>query len=1078
MSSTLRADALQRIPQPDTTLLLGNLLDLESAAPIQGFMRLAKTFGPIYKLDVLGRTLLIVSSQELVHELSDEQRFEKKLHASLVNLRKLAGDGLFTAYNDEPNWGKAHRLLMPAFGPLGIRGMFGQMLDIATQLMVRWERFGEDAVIDVADNMTRLTLDTIALCAFGYRFNSFYQNEMHPFVGAMVDALSEAGARTRRPPVANRLKLLTNRKFEHDLAMLQGLADDLVAQRRRQPRDAAAQKDLLDIMLGGRDPATGEGLSDENIRNQLVTFLIAGHETTSGLLSFAIHLLLRNPETLARARAEVDAVMGSEAPRLDHLPRMRYLEQVLMETLRLWPTAPAYAVSAREDTVIGGRWPIAESIVLLVLIPMLHRDTTAWGPDVEAFRPERFAPDAYAALPPDAWKPFGTGQRACIGRLFAMQEAQLVLAMVLQRFDLIAHDPSYQLVVAETLTLKPSGLRIRVRRRDRSGAASPSAPVPRTATSPTAASSVRAQPTTATGSAAAPGGPPVLVLFGSNTGSAEAFAQRIASDAAAHGFTGSVAPLDDHAEALPKEGAVIIVTASYEGEPPDNARRFVTTVEATAPGRLDGLLYAVFGCGNRQWSRTWQAVPRRIDAALAAAGATRLRPPGETDSGGDFFGAFDDWYATLWAELGAKLAVSAPAAVDPESARLRVERVDEGRTSILRQSELKHGVVTENRELVDMSSPLGRSKRHLEVRLPSGMSYRAGDYLAVLPRSPAAAVERVLRRFDFAADSRVVVHKPAASVTSLPTGHPVSLSELLADYVELGQPATRAQVEQLAEATRCPPDRAALDRLAVDPTYLAEVLEKRVSVLDLLEAYPACELSFDAYLAMLPPMRARQYSISSSPLAVDSRCTLTFAVVDGPAFSGVGRYLGSASSMLAGCLAGARISVAVRPSHAPFHLPAAPETPIVMVCAGTGLAPFRGFVQERAIQAGAGRAVGPALLFFGCDHPAVDDLYRAEFDAWEAAGVVSVRRAFAAAPEGGVRFVQHRVWADRVEVAELFGAGAHVYVCGDGRRMAPAVRRTFVDIYREATGVTTEEADRWADAIERDTGRYVADVFA
>ena len=150
----------------------------------------------------------------------------------------------------------------------------------------------------------------------------------------------------------------------------------------------------------------------------------------------------------------------------------------------------------------------------------------------------------------------------------------------------------------------------------------------------------------------------------------------------------------------------------------------------------------------------------------------------------------------------------------------------------------------------------------------------------------------------------------------------------------------------------------------------------------------------------------------------------------------------------------------------------------MMVCAGTGLAPFRGFIQERAIQVESGQEVGPALLFYGCDHPEVDYLYRDELKAWEAAGAVSLRPAFSEAPEGDVRFVQHRVWQDRADVAKLFAKGAHVYVCGDGRRMAPAVRETFVKIYQESSGVTPEAANAWADKVESETGRYVADVFA
>jgi cytochrome P450/NADPH-cytochrome P450 reductase len=185
-----------------------------------------------------------------------------------------------------------------------------------------------------------------------------------------------------------------------------------------------------------------------------------------------------------------------------------------------------------------------------------------------------------------------------------------------------------------------------------------------------------------------------------------------------------------------------------------------------------------------------------------------------------------------------------------------------------------------------------------------------------------------------------------------------------------------------------------------------------------------------------------------------------------------------ASSYLANCSPGTKVAIAVRSSNDQFHPPAAPETPIVMVCAGTGLAPFRGFLQERAIQAANGRSVGPALLFFGCDHPDVDFLYRDELEAWQAAGVVSVRPAFYKQPDGDVIFVQHRVWQDRADLADLFRKGARVFVCGDGRHMAPAVRETFVRIYQEAAGATAEQAEAWIDKIERETGRYVSDVFA
>jgi cytochrome P450/NADPH-cytochrome P450 reductase len=1054
------------IPQPKTVPLMGNAAQVDSTAPIQTFMRLARTYGPIFRMDFPGRSVVLLGSQELVNEACDEKRFDKQVHTVLENIRAFAGDGLFTAYTQEPNWAKAHRILMPAFGPMGIRKMFDPMLDIAEQLLLRWERFGESAVIDVPDQMTRLTLDTIALCAFEYRFNSFYQNEMHPFVDAMVGGLKEAGARARRPDLVNRALLSSTRRYEENIRLMHEVADRLIAERRRDPQ--ASKDDLLARMLSARDPVTGEGLSDENVRFQMVTFLIAGHETTSGLLSFALYLLLANPETLRAARAVVDEVLGDEVPTLEHLPRLRYVEQVLMETLRLWPTAPAFGLRAYENTTLAARYAITREDTLMVLVPMLHRDPRVWGADVEAFRPERFERDAEAKLPPNAWKPFGNGQRACIGRPFAMQEALLVLSMILRRFDLVFDDPSYELKVKETLTLKPDGFRVRARRRDgspfRLRSAVPSAP--QKALQPASAPG----PTRAAGTLT-----PLLVLFGSNTGSGEAFAQRIGSDAPSHGFAATVAPMDDYADELPGEGAIVVVTASYEGQPPDNARQFVAALDARKPGDLAGRKFAVFGCGNRQWARTYQAIPIRVDAALEAAGATRVRPRGEADASGDFFGAFDAWYAGLWKDLATALGQEAIATT--ESLPVSVEVVAKGRTATLRLDDLSVGQLVENRELATMTSPHARSKRHFEIELPEGMTYRAGDYLAILPRNPAANVERVLRRFGFALDTQVVLHKNAATITTLPVEYPIAATELLSSYVELAQPATRAQVRLLAEATRCPPDKKALEALAED-AYESDVLGKRVSVLDLLERFPACELTFNAFLVMLPTLKARQYSISSSPLGDERRCSLTVAVVEGPAMSGQGRFAGVASNHLAGASPGTRVTVAVRPSNQHFHPPADLQTPMILICAGTGLAPFRGFLQERAIQAQAGRAVGKSLLFFGCDHADVDFLYKEELDAWQAAGVVDVRPAFTVTAEDGVKYVQDRVWKDRADVADSFRKGAVVYVCGDGRRMAPAVRDTLARIYVEATGMSHEEALRTVEQTERERGRFVEDVFA
>ncbi|KER69128.1 cytochrome P450 [Burkholderia cepacia] len=1057
------------VPQPPLKPVIGHLMEVLGPSPLAKMMDLARTYGPVYWFEVFGQGYYVVSGQTLVNEVCDESRFQKCVHQSLLELRPAIGDGLFTAFGDEPNWAKAHRVLMQAFGPLSIWSMFDKMVDIADQMFLHWERFGPATPVDVSDHMTRLTLDTIALCAFDCRFNSFYREDQHPFVDAMVNTLSEAGKRELRPKLVSKLMVNRSRKFDADIEVMRSLATKMIEDRRKNPHDDEASMDLLDRMLNGIDPVTGEKLDDENIVFQMITFLIAGHETTSGLLSFATYFLLKNPDILQKARDMVDEVVGSETPRIEHLARLRYIEQILMETLRIWPTAPAFAVSPLADTTFGGKYAVSPDDIIMILTPMLHRDVSVWGEDVEAFRPERFAPENAEQLPPNSWKPFGNGARACIGRPFAMQEAHLVLIMLLQRFDFSFADPDYELDVAETLTLKPTGFRVNVKPRARGALKVPdTAPHARSSAQSPRVAPVQSIPTSEDVSN-------MLVLFGGNTGSAESFARRIAGDASRHGFHATCAPLDDFAGKLDGYPAIVIVTASYEGQPPDNAKSFVPYVEALDAGALDGVHFSVLGCGNKQWARTYQAIPKRVDEALEKAGATRVHFRGELDSGGDFFGEFDRWYTEMWNRFATSAGKEISAVPHGDTA-LKVSFAENTREKLLNFGDMAHASIVDNRELVDISVAGSRSKKHIELKLPEAMTYRSGDYLAVLPRNSKNNVDRVLRRFRVSWDTQVVI-EGTSSNPRLPLGQAMGCGELFSSYVELAVPATRSQVSSLAAATRCPPEKVELERLSADD-FEREILGKRTTVMDLLERFGSVDLSLDKFLDMLPALKARQYSISSSPLWKADHVTLTVAVVDAPALSGNGRHEGVASSYLARLNTGDSLSVAVRPSNARFRPPAEPGLPMILICAGSGIAPFRGFLQERALQKQRGENVGTSLLFFGIDDPDVDFLYRDELDEWARCGVVEVMPAYSNRPEEGARFVQDKVWLEREKIAALFAQGATVFVCGDGKNMAPAVRATLGRIYQDATGENDENASAWIDTMEREHGRYVADVFA
>jgi cytochrome P450/NADPH-cytochrome P450 reductase len=371
----------------------------------------------------------------------------------------------------------------------------------------------------------------------------------------------------------------------------------------------------------------------------------------------------------------------------------------------------------------------------------------------------------------------------------------MVMAMILQNFDMQLDDPAYQLRIQQALTIKPKDLFIRVSLREGSPtdldqkihsnnqAADPKQQPKQATTAPSSTKVARAN---------------MLIVYGSNTGTCQAFAQRLASDAITHGFEPEVKEMDAIVDNMPKQCPIIFITSSYEGQAPDNAARFVEWLKSSEE-KLDGIRFAVFGCGHSKykicekqtrmyadwspgdWSTTFHRIPKLVDQLMGQRCARRIVSAGFANiAKGNVFGDFEDWLdRSLWPEL-------ASTADDTMASPIEIEISTQARASSLRY-DIGVGVVKEVKKLTAAGEPV---KCHLEVQLPSEMStYECGDYLAVLPLNPDKLVRRVMAHFHLPWDAVITMKTTGPSV--IPCNVPLSVYDVLRSYVELSQPATK-----------------------------------------------------------------------------------------------------------------------------------------------------------------------------------------------------------------------------------------------------------------------------------------------
>ncbi|MGV2981473.1 cytochrome P450 [Camelimonas sp. ID_303_24] len=918
---------------------------------------------------------------------------------------------------DPPHHTRMRKIVSRAFTPQVVNQLRDSIADHAREVVdAIVERGSVDFLEEVAAEMPLLVLADI----FG--FPSGDRQMLHRWTDTMI-AYDDPDA---GPAEAAAIIATVKEMFAY--------ASARTAERRASPTG-----DVWSLIANAE--LDGEQLSQGQLDRFFQLLVIAGNETTRSLISGGMQLLSQHPD---QRRLLLDD--------------MSLLPGAIEEMLRFAPPVIQFRRTAAVDTELAGQ-KIARGDKVVVFYASANRDETVFSnPDVFDIR-----------RGPNPHLSFGDGTHFCLGANLARMEARVIFTELLTRL------PDLE-IVGEPERMRSNFVANFKHMRAKFTPGRRLGPLAREASVP----AIRAE--TASVSAPAPGasrhGAPLLVLYGSNFGAAEDIAQRIGADADAHGFATTVAALDDYAGKLRAGDTAIIVTATYNGAPPDNAARFVEWLGSGAEP-LEGVRYAVFGCGNHEWAATFQDIPRKVDHLLEQRGARRLHIRGEGDAADDFDGQLESWRTPLLAKVADALGVALESQTAGPAFAIEIVPGERQSPFVTSLGALPMRVLV-NRELqtTDARDPLAPSTRHIELALPEGVSYRAGDHLGVIPHNNPTLVHRVAARFGFEKDAFIRIHARNDRRTFLPVGERISVHALLSDYVELQDTASRANIRAMAACAVCPVTREALENLASDndDAYRREVLLKRTTVIDLLERFPACRLPLESYLEMLPPLAPRYYSISSSPTDGPDRCSITVGAVKGPARSGQGVFAGVCSSYVGRQAGDDVIYGFVRDTKTSFYLPDDHATPVIMIGPGTGLAPFRGFLQERGAAQARGERIGRSLLFFGCRHRDQDFIYADELNAFGQAGVTGLCLAFSRMQPEKV-YVQDAIRAQQDDVWSLLEAGAIIYVCGDASRMEPGVRQALTDVIGAKLGVDAAAATRQFDRLRADN-RYRVDVWA
>src|SRR6266567_2023913 len=442
-----------RPPGPKPYFLVGNM-PLASHDPLAVFSAWAREFGDIFYYRAIWINVFFLNHPDLIESVlvRNYQSFLKD-HV-MRKSRWFFGDGLLT--NEGESWLRQRRLSQPAFHRDRIASYAKIMTDYTQRTLANW-RDGETR--DMHQEMMQLTLRMVVRVLFGVEAEEIGK------ISAAMNVLmrNSSGVRLLLPPVARYMSTPAMIEFRRGVRQLDDTVYGIIARRRAGKSDSG---DLLSMLMQARDE-DGSQMTDKQLRDEVMTFLLAGHETTALALSWTWHLLGQNPEAEGKLHEELDQALGGRVPGFADLQALRYAERVIKESMRLYPPAWGLARTVIKEFEIGGyRVPAGANVVMSTWI--MHRDPR-YFPEPEKFDPDRWLPEKVQGLPKFAYFPFGGGPRQCIGAAFAMMEATLLLATIAQRFR-FRRVAGHPIVPVPSFTLRPKyGIKMMLQARQPAG---------------------------------------------------------------------------------------------------------------------------------------------------------------------------------------------------------------------------------------------------------------------------------------------------------------------------------------------------------------------------------------------------------------------------------------------------------------------------------------------------------------------------------------------------------------------------------------------------------------------------------